>query len=228
MKKIGKSLFPIFFVLLLTIGAVKGQKNTAGAGLHEIGAGLAGLNYTGDVSPNYNFRNYRPGLLLFYRFNISPVVNFRLAFVGGSLYGDESNSLDPIPYARKAKFSTQLTEFAACVEYNFFNYRPKKEVYRFSPYLTAGLCFFNSKTAGGAQIGVPMGMGIKYRASRRINLGFELVARKTFTDKLDGVDSYYIGVHQTANPNTNDWYYVTAITLSYTVYSVVCPDTFNR
>jgi hypothetical protein len=73
-----------------------------------------------------------------------------------------------------------------------------------------------------------MGMGIKYRASRRINLGFELVARKTFTDKLDGVDSYYIGVHQTANPNTNDWYYVTAITLSYTVYSVVCPDTFNR
>lgn len=229
MKKIGKHIFPIFFVLLIFPYASKGQKNIAGAGLHEFGAGIGALNYTGDISPGFNVKFFRPAGMVFYRYNISPVVSFRAAFLIGNLHADESKLQDPIPGARKASFSSQLTEFALTTEYNFFNYRPKKEVYRFSPYLTAGLAAYNSKLSGGAQLAVPMGLGLKYRLNKRINLGLELVARKTFTDKIDGVDSSYIlGVHQTANPNSKDWYYYAGFSLSWTAYSVICPKPYYQ
>jgi hypothetical protein len=228
MKKIRKHLFPIFFALLLIPSKSVGQKNIAGAGLHEFGLGVGALNYTGELSPGFNFGFFRPGGMLFYRYNISPVVSFRLAFLGGSIFANEAKLLDPIHQARKIKFSSQITEFAGTVEYNFFNYRPKKEVYRYSPYLTTGFTLFNAKHTGGFQVGIPMGLGLKYRLSKRINIGLELVARKTFTDKLDNTESLFIGVHQTANPNDKDWYYYAGFSISWTSFSVICPDQYYQ
>jgi hypothetical protein len=228
MKKIRKHLFPIFFVLLLIPFKSEGQKNIAGAGLHEFGLGLGAFNYTGELSPGFNFSFFRPGGMLFYRYNASPVVSLRFALSGGSIHANEAKLLDPVHQARKIKFSSQITEFAATVEYNFFNYRPKKEVYRYSPYLTTGLAMFNSKNTGGLQVAIPMGLGLKYRLNKRINIGLELVARKTFTDKLDDIDSYFVGPHQTANPNDKDWYYYAGLSISWTSFSVICPDLFNQ
>ena len=39
---------------------------------------------------------------------------------------------------------------------------------------------------------IPMGAGIKYYASERINLSTELLYRKTFTDYIDDVSKNYI------------------------------------
>src|SRR6478609_7486930 len=100
MKKIGKYTFPIFFVFLLTISNVKGQKNVAGAGLHEIGAGIGGQNYTGDLSPKYSFGNYRPGGMIFYRYNVSPVISLRIAGLAGSLGAKDARFKDPVPTLR--------------------------------------------------------------------------------------------------------------------------------
>lgn len=228
MKKIGKYFFPIFFVLLINPSISKGQKNIAGAGLHEIGAGLGALNYTGDLSPGFNFSFFRPAGTVFYRYNVSPVVSLRASLLAGNLHADESKLNDPIHLVRKKKFSTQLTEFAATVEYNFFNYRPKKEVYRYSPYLTGGLAVYNVQGIDGFQVSVPMGVGLKYRVNKRINFGAELVARKTFTDKLDGINSNHVGNHQTINPFDKDWYYYAGFSLSWTAFSVICPKYFNQ
>jgi hypothetical protein len=227
MKKIGKYIFPIFFVLLMFPYTSKGQKNIAGAGLHEFGGGLGALNYTGELSPGFNFTFFRPAGMLFYRFNISPVISLRAAFMTGSLYADESKLPDPIAKVRQENFSSQVIELGGTVEYNFFNYRPKKELYRYSPYLTTGLLTFASKPTGGFQIALPMGIGLKYRLDKRINLGLELVARKTYTDKIDGIDSAMIGVHQTATTRDNDWYYYAGFTISWTAYSVICPSVFQ-
>jgi hypothetical protein len=226
MKKIGKYIFPIFFVLLMLPTTSKGQKNIAGAGLHEFGGGLGAVNYTGELSPGFNFTFFRPGGMLFYRYNISPVLSFRASFMSGTLHANESKLQDPIAKARKGKFTSQVVEFAGMVEYNFFNYRPKKELYRYSPYLTAGFAGFGSKSTG-FQIALPMGIGLKYRLNQRINLGLELVARKTFTDKLDGIDSSIIGVHQTATTTENDWYYYAGFSISWTAYSVICPKMYQ-
>ncbi len=42
------------------------------------------------------------------------------------------------------------------------------------------------------QFNVPMGVGIKYQLSERVNLGTELLYRKTFTDYIDDVSTTYI------------------------------------
>ncbi len=42
------------------------------------------------------------------------------------------------------------------------------------------------------QINIPLGAGIKYYASERINLSAEVLYRKTFTDHIDDVSSKYI------------------------------------
>jgi hypothetical protein len=224
MKKIGK-LFPIFFVLLLIAENSKGQKN-------EIGFSIGGLNYTGDVSPSYNILRERPAGSLFYRLNLSPIIALRAAVMDGNLYGDEKKSKNPVQAARGASFSTGITEFAVMAEYNFFNYRGRKDDRRVCPYLVGGIGIFNSERKQGnyrhgsqyVQMAIPFGMGVKYKLSRCLNLGAEFVARKTATDQIDGVSSVYLGKHETSNIFDNDWYYYAAFSLSYTFYKVICPD----
>jgi hypothetical protein len=224
MKKIGKYVLPIFFVLL-AFGA-KAQKNISGSGLHEFGAGIGGLNYTGELSPGFNPSFFRPGGIFFYRYNISPVVSFRFSGLMGLLQANERNNPDPLNTARSAQFSTSLGEFATTFEYNFLNYRPKetsqKAPYNYSPFITMGFAWFVTEHSGG-QMAVPIGIGMKYKLNRRLNLGMEFVARKTFTDRIDGINSYFLGSHQTANRFDNDWYYFAGFTISYTAYSVICP-----
>ena len=50
------------------------------------------------------------------------------------------------------------------------------------------------------QINIPMGFGVKYQLSDKINIGTELLYRKTFTDYVDDVSTTYI------NPNYFDNY----------------------
>jgi Domain of unknown function (DUF6089) len=224
MKKIGK-FFPIFFVLLLLAELSKGQKN-------EIGFSVGGLNYTGDISPSYNVFHYRPAGSLFYRLNFSPIVALRASGMIGGLYGNEKNSKNPVQAARGASFKSTVSEFSVMLEYNFFNYRGRKDDRRYSPYLTGGLGIFNSVSKAGnyrhgseyIQLAIPFGVGMKYKLSRYLNLGAEFVARKTTSDQLDGVSSQYIGNHETSNLFDKDWYYYTGLSLSYTFYKVVCPD----
>ncbi len=50
----------------------------------------------------------------------------------------------------------------------------------------------NKKTYDLTQINIPMGAGLKYALSPRINVGVELLYRKTFTDYIDDVSTTYI------------------------------------
>ena len=42
------------------------------------------------------------------------------------------------------------------------------------------------------QFNIPMGLGLRFRASPRVNTSFELLYRKTFTDYMDDVSTTYI------------------------------------
>ena len=42
------------------------------------------------------------------------------------------------------------------------------------------------------QLNIPLGGGLKYSVSERINVGVELLYRKTFTDYIDDVSTNYI------------------------------------
>jgi len=50
----------------------------------------------------------------------------------------------------------------------------------------------NKKTYDLTQMNIPMGFGLKYQLSDKINIGTELLYRKTFTDYIDDVSTTYI------------------------------------
>jgi hypothetical protein len=231
-KKTGRIIFPVFLFLtfMVSISSI--------AQFHEFGIGAGGFNYTGDINPRYNFTNYRPGGMLFYRYNSkNSATAFRLGFSVGQLAGSEKHSKELISTIRSASFKSTLTEISLMGEYNFINYRNRKQLIKFSPYMTGGLAFFagssgsvianskpENKDTGGLNFAIPFGVGVKFILNKNWNLGTEFVARKTFTDYLDGISNADIGKKSTGNPLDSDWYFYTGITLSYTVFKVDCPQ----
>ena len=73
------------------------------------------------------------------------------------------------------------------------------------------------------QINIPMGLGIKYMLSERVNISLELLLRKSFTDYIDDVSTTYI------DPNLFTKYLsaedaVTARRISDKVFAIVNPN----
>lgn len=215
--------FPLFFVL--TLNTLFGQ-----AQMHrkigELGIGLGGANYIGDLSPSFNAAFTRPAFNIFYRanFNNDHLV-FRTNIAAGSLYANESELSDALQKQRGLQFSTTFIELGGILEYNFLDYRSDKEYQlgrTFSPFLFFGFtCLFPNSADSPIVPGIPYGVGIKYILSHHWNMGFEIGGRKTFTDDLDGYNNNEI-------QNTsrgNDHYLIANITFSYTFYSFDCPST---
>ncbi len=234
-RKTGKIIFPVFLFLGFTVFC-----QVSVAQNHEFGLGVGGFNYTGDINPRYNFLNYRPGGMVFYRYNsTNRVTAFRLGFSLGQLAGSESRSKEYTAVVRDASFKSGLTEVSLMGEYNFINYRDKKQLWKFSPYLTAGIALFASEPAPssnftsdysdyqGPGFAIPFGVGVKFILNRNWNLGTEFVARKTFSDHLDGVSTADFGKKSTGNPLDTDWYYYTGVTLSYTIFKTSCPQEYK-
>lgn len=234
-KKTGTLLLPVFlFLIILTSNTTFGQ-------IHEFGIGVGGFNYVGDINPRYKFSNYRPGGVAFYRFNsLNRFTVIKLGIAFGNISGSEKNSKDPIANIRKASFNGAITEGSLMGEYNFINYRDRKQLIKFSPYLTAGIAVFNydgklkSNLAAEkpddprVNIAIPIGGGIKFILTKNWNLGTEFIARKSFTDYLDFISNpINPNLKSTGNPVDNDWYFYTGISLSYTIYGIKCPQEYK-
>jgi hypothetical protein len=198
----------------------------------ELGGGLGGMNYKGDISPAFQPKFYRPGGNLFIRYNAGRAVSFKANLLIGRIFADDAGSNDPQNIVRNRSFRTNLVELSPQFEYNFLNYRNEKTRQNWSPYVFAGLGVFhfsaedsNSSTADGIQMSIPFGVGIKYVLGGNWNLGLEFGARKTFTDYLDVLGGPLTSNKiQNGNPNTNDMYFYTGLMVSYTFYKVYCPE----
>ncbi|WP_051313039.1 DUF6089 family protein [Sporocytophaga myxococcoides] len=228
----GRILSAIFLFIGVSVANVNAQ-------VHEIGLGAGGFNYTGELARKFNPLFYRPGAEIFYRLNFSPAVALRGAFSFGGIYGAELKSKDPVANYRQGEFKNNLTEVSATLEYNFFNFRAPKDSRkaqsssRITPYFTGGIAFYNTQQDLGTgnsffNVAIPIGLGFKYQLTEHWNLGGEFVARKTFTDYLDGVREGTINYRRTGDILKTDWYYYTGLTVSYTFYSVKCPAIYHK
>jgi len=201
----------------------------------NIGGGLGGFNYKGDLSPAFNPLNYLPAGHLLFRYNISPAVSLRAAATLGIVGAKDSRSSDPFIQNRNSSFQSSLSEFSLVSEYNFLNYSQKRKAKNWSPYLFGGIGFYkfehqirvaNYKTS---QLSIPFGAGLKWEFNRPWSLEFEFGTRKTFTDYLDNLGNN-VPLNQKpnlGNPALKDIYYYTSVTLSYTFYKIFCPPNFS-
>ena len=216
----------LIFILIAT---------TSFAQRHEFGVGVGGFNYAGDLMRGYQIDNVRPGLVGYYKRNLSNIFSVRASLTGGMIGGSDENPIDPFATNRGASFSTTLAEAAAIIEYNFLNYKANHVVVRWTPYFMAGIAGFAAFGGEPDQEGnrivepaIPFGGGFKYQISPNITFNLEIGIRKLFYDHLDGISDGDITNknYQYGNKHDQDWYNFIGLSVSYLIWDVPCPYDF--
>lgn len=219
------------------LGLLSISSLTAYAQRYEVGLGIGGLTYTGDMVRDYRIENNRPGGMLLFRYNVNNYLTLRGHFMGGALYGNDNKPIDAFADARNAPdFTISVLELAGMVEYYFLDYKEDINLLRWSPYFFIGLgtSWFGQhqnpkESYSSFQPVIPFGLGFKYLLNREWSIGIEGGARKTFFDYIDnlsGGDLVYKDL-QYGNQYDKDWYYFVGFTVSYTFYTIPCPYNFQ-
>jgi hypothetical protein len=203
----GKTGTRILLALLLFLGRSTSQGQTLYGGYM-----MGGSNYQGELQPEYfTFRGMRfaTGISGMYAFN--PYVAVSSELMAGFL-----GVRDPYPQ-RNLNFSSHLFELTAGLRINLFYSRE----FVFNPYVTGGPSLFHVNPftydqAGAKYFLYPLstegqgldaypdrpanrklnyalngGGGIELRVSKKIRMDVEVTFRKSFTDYIDDVSSYY-------------------------------------
>ena len=186
----------------------------------DAGGGIGMTGYLGDANTSNIWSSPSWDLELLLRYIANPRWAFKSNLYIGSLAGNSAKMTNVFPDGNTYKFSTTFYELGELAEFNFFSYgmgEYYRKLKRFSPYITAGLgvTAWNVDGKFGAALNIPIGFGVKYKPSRRLNLGVEFLMKKTFTDRLDGAAlDDPIGIKSSFIKNT-DWYSTLTFTVSY-------------
>lgn len=216
-----KVLVVYIFLLLSFLGA-KAQIN-------EIGIFVGGSNYIGDIGPTDYIAPSEPTFGLLYKWNRSTRHSYRFSIKHGNINANDKDSDVPGRNLRGFSFTNSITEFSAGLEFNFFDFDLHESGTLFTPYVFTGVNHFiyNEKYILGTKaetdyrdsaFAIPMVVGIKTRFLENLILGFEVGARYTFTDNLDGSNPKNDNFESVrfGNLNSKDWYVFTGFTLTYT------------
>lgn len=201
----------ILFSLVFIPGMMHAQRwhvNITG-GLSNYSGDLQSKAYTFDQS----FFAFGAGAQYDITRNFSVVSNIMVMKIGAS---DQYNVPDLVP--RNLSFQSNVLEWNLMGEYTFLDITRKK----FSPFVFGGIAVFHydpyafdtlgrklylqplstegegllqypdQKPYNLTQFAIPFGGGIKFRVSENIILAYEIGFRKTFTDYLDDVSTYYV------------------------------------
>ena len=200
----------------------------------EIGFELGAYNSLGDVNKKYDFGNSALGMQAFYRKHLNNGFSTRLSGGYGKLKGKDVETFDVFSANRQAAFEGNFFNVDLIWEYHFLDYREEKLQQFWTPYILFGVGLY--KFSGEDELGqsydaginlrLPVGIGIKYRIDRRWTLAASTTAIKSNSDKLDNVSeaNSMLKNYSGGNPNDDDWMFNTSISISYTLYKIVCPQ----
>ncbi len=202
------------------------------AQIHELGLVLGGSNFIGDVGST---KYIAPNNLAFggiYKWNRSPRHSYRFSLLFTDLEGIDNKSDDPSRIERDYEFNSSITELSLGIEYTFLDFDLHAGGSVSTPYIATGVTvanyddfYFNAsgriEAGEGSKwaYGIPIALGYKTTIATQFILAFEIGARYTFSDKLDGSIPEDKDLRPTlsfGNTNNNDWYMFTGITLTYT------------
>ncbi len=201
----------------------------------EIGAFGGGANFIGDVGKtNYILPNTPVGGLIA-KWNRSARHALRLTLLYAKISADDAKSSDTRRQQRGYSFDNTIAEASLGIEFNFWEFDLTNPLPQSTPYLYTGLTYFRAdhvwlKNGRGNNLvnegtnwdfAIPMVMGYKEAVTEHIIGAFEIGARYTLTDNLDGSwPEEYLGRREPSaefgNRNTNDWYVFTGITFTFT------------
>ncbi|TDQ30323.1 type IX secretion system protein PorG [Tenacibaculum caenipelagi] len=194
--------------------------------IHEIGLFAGGSNYVGDIGrTNYIYPNEFSGGLV-YKYNLNPRIALRGSYTYIPISGNDIDADNPFRQSRGYSFSNTIHEFAAGVEFNFFDYNISDYRTTFTPYILAEIAAFNYKspesvTASNTILlknkfsySLPVGVGIKGRLADNFAIAFETGVRFALVDDIDfttnKINSLDFG------GDGNDWYVFSGVSIVYT------------
>jgi hypothetical protein len=188
------------------------------AQLNEIGVFLGGSNYIGDIGrTNYIFpNNYAIGGV--YKWNMHPHYSLRATYTYSKLSGNDRDSDNSFRKYRGFSFTNSIHELAAGIEYHFFKYNLSKIGYTHTPYILVEAAVVNYATFDNGRtfnFTVPFGVGYKTILAPNIGITIETSFRYTFKDDIDFYPNDENSPNIQINPNNNDWYVFTGITVVY-------------
>lgn len=179
----------------------------------EIGAGVGGSGYMGDLNPGNPLKISGIAASGFVSRNFNRYLSARLSYTAGDIAGSDNTSSNEQFRERNLSFNTSLGELSLIGEFNFMSYLPNISNNRYTPFIYLGIATVRynpqadyngerynlrplttegeAKPYANSAIAIPYGFGIKYNVSGAWSFIADIGYRQPRTDYLDDVSGYY-------------------------------------
>lgn len=223
----------IAIIALLAVGTLNTSAQTDDQYRMEIGAGIGLLTYEGDFNGSIT-AHAQPAVTLMLRRVVNPYMGFRLAATYGKMKGSSANVKTYYPqYATEPfTFDRSLVDVSLTYEYNFWPYgtgHDYRGAKRFTPFVFGGIgataAWGEPKGNNAFTANIPLGLGVKYKAGKRLNVGLEWAMHFSLSDKLDACKDPYTISSSGAFKNT-DCYSMLQLSVTYS-FSPKCKTCHN-
>jgi len=160
--------------------------------LMEIGVGGGGSFYMGDVNTEL-YNNTNGVFSVIARYNVNTRLSLKANLAAAGISGSTENAYGLLP-GDELSFSRTLYDFGVQVEWGFCGYGMEgwSGCKRLAPYglLGVGATFAPKPAQNDFAANFPIGMGLRYKLSERVNIGLEWTMRFSTSDRLDVTHSY--------------------------------------
>ena len=188
----------------------------------ELGGGIGIVSYQGDFNSSL-FKSPQPMFTVLAKYKFDPRRAVALNVSYGQLKGSSNDAQTYYPLTTTYDFKSNVVDMGLRLEYNFwpfgtgFEYRGAK---RLTPYVTIGLgmTIANAEGKSATGINMPIGVGVKYKMTDRLNLAAEWAMHFTSSDELDGIKDPY-GIKSSGLFKNTDCYSHLRLSLSYDIWA---------
>lgn len=201
----------------------------------EIGVGGGMTGYLGDFNGNLT-KDLQPMGSLLARYIFNPYYGLKLNVMFGKMKGSSADVKTYYPAFAETpyEFNNSLVGFDLTFEYNFWPYgtgRDYRGAQRVTPFVFGGLggtyvSIKDGDKKSAFTANVPIGIGVKYKINKRMNLGLEWAMHFTLGDELDGQKDPY-GITSSGAFKNADCYSTLQVTLTYS-FSARCRTCHNE
>jgi hypothetical protein len=197
----------LVLLIIVISGVVSAQSNMA------LGFFAGTSWYMGDINPSQVFYAPSPaaGAMFLYNFSKRWTLRNQISFINL-----RTGSINPNAFYPNNSFTASFMQVDSRMEFNFAPFVMVERKKAFSTYVNAGLGY--TLPMGGTSrkmLTFPFAVGVKYGLTKRLGIGAEWMANKSFTDKLDKVES-----PGSVNPllNHTDWYTCVGLFVIYKIF----------
>ena len=185
-----KKLLVLAMVILLPVcNSAVAQDNDY---MMEIGLGGGGSFYMGDANSRL-YNNTNGVFTVLARYNVNPRFSLKADLAAAGISGSTDNAYGVLPGDR-LEFSRTVYDLGVQMEWGFCGYGMEgfNGNHRLAPYglLGIGMTFAPKPVQNDFAANFPVGMGIRYKLSERVNIGLEWTMRFSTSDRLDVTRDY--------------------------------------